>query len=170
MRRKPLRRSGCKGRGPAVAQRGAPTPHSPPRPLPMMTHDPAADKAPSLDACLDGLRGFVLEAARHGLTFHDFEQGLWQHVLRAGHAATEEFLQRQGSGDLGETLTLPDGQEVRRLPEPHPRDLTGLFGTFTLTRVGYGSREGQKVAFVPLDNRLQLPAGKFSYLLQDVNA
>ena len=30
----------------------------------------------------------------------------------------------------------------------------------------YGSREGQAVAFVPLDNRLQLPAGPFSYLLQ----
>jgi len=33
--------------------------------------------------------------------------------------------------------------------------------------VVYGSREGQKIAFVPLDNRLHLPAGAFSYLLQD---
>jgi hypothetical protein len=31
----------------------------------------------------------------------------------------------------------------------------------------YGSREGQAIAFVPLDNRLQLPASVFSYVLQD---
>jgi hypothetical protein len=135
----------------------------------MMTHDDDADKVPSLGACLDDLRAFVLEAARRGATFHDFEQGLWQHVLRAGHAATAEFLQRQGTGDLGAAVQLPDGQEARRLAEPHPRPLTGVFGTFTLCRTCYGTREGQKVAFVPLDNRLQLPAGKFSYLLQDFN-
>jgi hypothetical protein len=31
----------------------------------------------------------------------------------------------------------------------------------------YGSREKQQSDFVPLDNRLQLPEGVFSYLLQD---
>ena len=31
----------------------------------------------------------------------------------------------------------------------------------------YGSREGQKIEFVPLDNRLQLPEAAFSYVLQD---
>ena len=81
----------------------------------MMTHQNAADKALSLDTCLDDLRAFVLAAARQATTFHDFEQGLWQHVLRAGHAATQAFLQRQGSGDLGATVTLPDGSAVRRL-------------------------------------------------------
>ena len=33
----------------------------------------------------------------------------------------------------------------------------------------YGTREGQKVEYVPLDNRLQLPETRFSYLLQDWN-
>lgn len=136
----------------------------------MMPHDTAVDKTPSLDTCLDDLRAFVLHAARQGLTFHQFEQGLWQHLLHAGRAATGAFLDRQGSGDLGPALPLPDGQEVRRLPELHPRQLTCVFGTFTLSRTCYGSREGQKIDFVPLDNRLQLPAGKCSYLLQDVNA
>jgi hypothetical protein len=36
-----------------------------------------------------------------------------------------------------------------------------------LQRTVYGSREGQALAFVPLDNRLQLPPGVFSYVLQD---
>ena len=136
----------------------------------MMTPDAAADKVPALDACLADLRAFLRRAAGQGSTFHDFEQGLWTLLLRAGHAATAEFLQAQGCGDLGEVLTLTDGRDVRRLPDLHPRDLTCVFGTFTLWRTGYGSRAGQKIDFVPVDNRLDLPRGKCSYLLQDFNA
>ncbi|MEG3930520.1 MULTISPECIES: hypothetical protein [unclassified Microcoleus] len=70
---------------------------------------------------------------------------------------------------MGEKLTLPDGKEVKRLSTPHQRDYQSLFGAFQLKRVVYGSREGQKIVFVPLDTRLQLPESKFSYLLQDWN-
>jgi hypothetical protein len=49
----------------------------------------------------------------------------------------------------------------------HPRRYVSVFGPFTLQRTAYGSREGQKIDFVPLDNRLQLPASDFSYVLQD---
>ena len=36
-----------------------------------------------------------------------------------------------------------------------------------LERTVDGRREGQAIEFVPLDTRLQLPAGAFSYVLQD---
>jgi hypothetical protein len=134
-----------------------------------MAHDTSADKVPSLDGCCQQLKDFIFDSARLGLSFHDFEQALWAKVLRLGHLATQEFLDQQGSGDLGPELTLPDGQQLRRLEHTHPRDFTGVFGTFTLPRTCYGAREGQKIDFVPLDNRLQLPPGKFSYLLQDFN-
>ena len=42
-----------------------------------------------------------------------------------------------------------------------------IFGRFDLKRVAYGTRESQALAFVPLDNRLQLPESDFSYLFQD---
>src|SRR5207248_10505858 len=76
------------------------------------------------------------------------------------------FFDLQGDGDLGPTLTMPDGHTVRRLPEHHPRTYRSVFGTFKLQRTVYGTREGQKIECVPLDARLQLPAGDFSYLLQ----
>src|SRR5262249_42005568 len=47
------------------------------------------------------------------------------------------------------------------------RRYVSIFGAFELERTAYGSREGQALAFVPLDNRLQLPEGVFSYVLQD---
>jgi hypothetical protein len=134
-----------------------------------MTQPTPADKAPCLDPLCDSLRAFVLEAAAGPCSFHDFERGVWTRLLRLGHAATAEFLRLQGSGDLGDCFRLDDGQSLRRLAAPHDRSFTCLFGTFSLSRVCYGSREGQKIDFVPLDDRLDLPAGKFSYLLQDFN-
>ena len=55
----------------------------------------------------------------------------------------------------------------QRLEELHSRRYLSIFGEFLLQRMVYGSREGQKIEFVPLDNRLQLPESVFSYLLQD---
>jgi hypothetical protein len=133
----------------------------------MIAQTAADDKTASLIASLDQLRAFVVHAAQDGASFHDFESDLWQRLLGLGHQAVTLFLGLQGSGDLGPTLPLPDGTQARRLPELHARDLTCVFGTFTLQRTCYGSREGQALTCVPLDQRLALPAGKFSHLLQD---
>jgi len=127
----------------------------------------AADKSLPLTTALDDLHAFVLSSAQAGATFHHFELGLWQRLLQLGRQAVGHFLDAQGTGDLGASLTLPDDHELRRLEQTHDRELTSVFGTFTLQRICYGSREGQKIDFVPLDNRLDLPEGKFSYLLQD---
>ena len=72
-----------------------------------------------------------------------------------------------GNGDQGEDLELPDGRRLQRLEQEHCRDYQSIFGPFERSRVVYGSREGQKIEFVPLDNRLQLPEGVSSYVLQD---
>jgi hypothetical protein len=75
----------------------------------------------------------------------------------------------QGSGDVGETVTLADGRSVRRLPGTYARAYRSIFGELTLRRVAYGTRAGQKLEWVPLDDRLQLPESVFSYVLQDWN-
>jgi hypothetical protein len=49
----------------------------------------------------------------------------------------------------------------------HSRTYQSIFGEFELCRAVYGTREGQKIEFVPLDDRLSLPQSKFSYVLQD---
>ena len=133
----------------------------------MIAHADPTDKAVPLTDALDDLHAFIRDSARDGTTFHDFEHGLWRRLLRLGNRAVGHFLDAQGTGDLGEAVTPPDGPELRRLEQTHDRELTSVFGTFTLRRTCYGSREGQKIDFVPLDSRLALPAGQFSYLLQD---
>jgi hypothetical protein len=120
-----------------------------------------------LIAILQEMLGAVHEAAHNGTPVHEVERTVWQQVLKIGHATLKQFLASLGTGDMGERVTLPDGREVDRLPEVHKRRYVSIFGTFELTRAVYGSREGQKIEFVPLDNRLQLPESVFSYVLQD---
>lgn len=109
----------------------------------------------------------VTEAARAGRPIHVVELAIWAQVLAIGKAALTQFLALQGDGDMGDTQPAPDGGTWQRLEERHERRYRSIFGEFRLVRVVYGSREGQKIEFVPLDNRLQLPNGVFSYVLQD---
>jgi hypothetical protein len=109
----------------------------------------------------------LTDSLADGRPVHEVEGGLWDLALQVGRRALSAFLDVHGSGDLGPTATLPDGREVHRLEERHTRRYVSVFGAFTIERTAYGSREGQALEFVPLDDRLQLPRNAFSYLLQD---
>lgn len=113
---------------------------------------------------------FARQAAEDGTRIDAVEQGILDRLLVLGRHTLHAFLQSLGSGDLGPQVALPDGSTADRLEQTHARSYRSIFGNFTLDRTCYGSREGQKIAFVPLDNRLQLPASDYSYLLQKWNA
>lgn len=132
-----------------------------------MTDQPPVLKTDSLHQRLSHLVGFVQTGLQEGTAIHQIERGLWKELLQLGHDLMEQLFTLVGNGDQGATLTLPTGEECRRLPELHQRRYVSIFGVFQLRRVVYGSREGQALDFVPLDNRLQLPASDFSYVLQD---
>lgn len=132
-----------------------------------MTHAKDILKSEKLAQQLAALQAFLDTSFQQGQAIHEVEHGIWKQLLQIGHQCLEQFLAWHGSGDLGETVTLPDGQEWQRLEELHSRPYVSIFGKFQLQRTVYGSRAGQKIEFVPLDNRLQLPASAFSYLLQE---
>jgi hypothetical protein len=132
-----------------------------------MTHEQEVLKSENLEQQFADLQAFVHQAATDGQAAHEVERGLWDRLLRVGHECLGLFFRLQGSGDLGETVTLPTGQVCHRLEELHERRYVSIFGTFQLQRTVYGTREGQKIDFVPLDSRLQLPDSVFSYVLQD---
>ena len=132
-----------------------------------MTDQPHVLKTETLQQRLTELVGFLQTAFQEGTAVHQIERGLWKGLLQLGHDFLEQLFTLAGDGDLGATITLPTGEESHRLPELHPRRYVSIFGPFELQRVVYGSREGQALDFVPLDNRLQLPRSDFSYVLQD---
>src|SRR5690242_13788961 len=131
----------------------------------MFAHHPPIDNPQVLHDLAEELLAFVRSAATQGTPVHEVERALWQRLLQLGRTTLGHFFALQGTGDVGDTLTLPDGQTCERLSQLHSRRYVSIFGEFTLQRTVYGSREGQKIDFVPLDNRLQLPASVFSYVL-----
>jgi hypothetical protein len=110
---------------------------------------------------------FIQTGYERGYSAHEVECGLWQRMLKLGRDIFQAWLDRFGDGDAGDRIVLADGREVGRLADVHRREIQNVFGAFELMRAVYGTREGQKIEAVPLDERLQLPPGKSSYLLQD---
>jgi len=110
---------------------------------------------------------FVQSAFEQERTAHEVEKGLWQRMLKLGRSIFQAWLDLFGDGDAGDRIVLADGRDVGRLEDLHRREIQNVFGEFELLRAVYGTREGQKIEAVPLDERLQLPQGKNSYRLQD---
>lgn len=110
---------------------------------------------------------YVQRAVVQGTPAHEVERNILTLAWTFGRQLLSVFFSKQGDGDLGETLTLPDGPVLKRLFHRRVRSYRSTLGTFKLSRAAYGSREGQAIACVPLDARLQLPEEEQSYLLQD---
>jgi hypothetical protein len=110
---------------------------------------------------------FVHQAAHRAERIDRVERELMRRLLALGLSLLEVFVAEQGDGDLGPDAQADDGRTLRRLPQPHDRRYVSIFGALVITRVVYGSREGQKIERIPLDEQLGLPAGDFSYVLED---
>jgi hypothetical protein len=116
---------------------------------------------------LQDLISFAHQAATEGLRIDQVERDLMRRLLALGLNLLKLFLADHGDGDLGEQVPAQDGHTLRRLAEPHDRRYVSIFGELDITRVVYGTREGQAIERAPLDERLGLPAGDFSYVLED---
>lgn len=112
------------------------------------------------------LLALVQQGAVRGRTIDRIERDLWSGLLALGHTLLEAYVAGQGTGDLGPTLQW-QGRTLHRLEEVHERRYVSVFGELSIPRHVYGTRETQKHEMVPLDARLNLPAGDFSYLLQE---
>ena len=112
---------------------------------------------------------WLTKAAAMGTAEHRVERHVFTEMLAMGAKCLGEFFKSVGPGDLGETVTLENGCTVNRLPNEQKRRLVTVFGEFFIGRFVYGSRPGQKIELTPTDQRLQLPDGDLSYLLQDWN-
>ena len=127
------------------------------------------DKFQALRTTFEELVNYISAGVENREAMHKVEQGLWTRILKMGWEAMNAFIFLSGHGDEGASLCMPDGRKLKRLEFLHSRPYLSVFGEFKLTRWVYGTREGQKIEHVPLDNQLQLPQSKFSYMLQGWN-
>lgn len=130
----------------------------------MMTQERAFLKAQQQ---LHGLEEYVEQAAGRGQRIDEVERELFGRLLNLGRTLLEAFVAAQGDGDAGSELETADGRRVRRSPKPHARRYLSIFGELSIRRRVYAERDKRPVERAPLDERLGLPAGEFSYVLED---
>jgi hypothetical protein len=118
-------------------------------------------------AQFEQIQDCISQAVRDGQRIDSVERDLMRLLLSLGHTLLSSYVVRQGDGDLGPEVTTPENCTARRLPERHDRRYVSIFGELVISRVVYGTREGQKIERVPLDERIGLPEGDFSYVLED---
>jgi hypothetical protein len=133
----------------------------------ILASSPSLDKADALVTLAEDLVAFVRRGAQDGSSLNDIERGVLDKVLDLGRAAVELFLAAQGDGDLGPSVQTQDGRVLQRSDAVEKRPLRTVFGEQTLKAYVYASGSKRKIELRPIDARINLPAGKASYLLQD---
>ncbi len=124
-------------------------------------------KSDPLGNLAQDLLGFIKQAVQDGTGLDAVERGTFQRLLAMGHTAVDLFLRAQGDGDLGPTTTAANGAALRRSDTPQPRALRTIFGEHCLHTYVYARGPKRAIELRPIDARLNLPAGKASYLLQE---
>jgi hypothetical protein len=122
---------------------------------------------PEVHSHLDALQQWVCQSAQDGTSAHVFERGLFDQLLALGQTLFQAFLKLVGPGDFGPSVNLDDGRLAHRSKEQHARRLLTVFGEFSMCRWVYSQYAKSTIEFAPTDQRLQLPAGEVSYLLQE---
>lgn len=113
------------------------------------------------------LTAFVQQAVQNGSDLDTVERGALTRVLEIGRAAVDLFLQAQGDGDLGGSITTGTGTTLYRSETPSERPLRTIFGEHAFQAFVYAPGKNRKIELRPLDTRLNLPELKASYLLQE---
>jgi hypothetical protein len=129
----------------------------------MMSKEEALHKA---ERHFSRLKCLVEQAIDQGLRVDEVERATFAELLEVGHALLTAFVAAQRTGDEGEQIEHGKRTLVR-LDEEHQRRYVSIYGPLEISRVVYGTREGQAIEWVPLDACLGLPAGEISYVLED---
>ena len=133
----------------------------------MISESLEVGKAETLVEYVQRLEEFTREAVRSGRSLHEVEQKTLGAVLLMGKLNVDQYLQAQGKGDLGETVTTATGRTLRRSPEVVERRLRTVFGEHSFAQFVYAVGPQRKIELRPIDARLGLPEGKYSYLLEE---
>ncbi|GEM_PF-955698 len=128
-----------------------------------LSHEKAFHKANSQ---LQEMVEFAVHSAKTGERTDGVERELFSRLLGIGKTVLQAFVTAQGDGDEGARVEQ-EGVSLRRLKRLRRRRYLSIVGEIRIKRWVYARREGQKVEHAPLDARLGLPEGEFSYVLMD---
>ena len=94
------------------------------------------------------------------------ERDVFSQFLEIGHTTLAAFIVGAGDGDEGEHIDR-DGTTLQRSDQPHRRVYHSIFGELEIHRFVYAPGPKKKITYAPVDARLGLPRGEYSYVLED---
>lgn len=132
----------------------------------IMAKEDRDSKSFSPTVLAERLDKFIKDAAAQAMSLHEVERTVFDTVLEMGRGYVEQFIALQGNGDLGSTYTLEDVL-LYRSEEPVERLIRTIFGEHSFHAYVYAPGAKKTIALRPVDARLGLPKGRFSYLFQE---
>jgi hypothetical protein len=80
----------------------------------MVASSSDVDKSETIVQLAEDLTVFVRKAVADGLSLDSLERGVFKRVLVIGNSAVDFFLDSQGNGDLGDSVTTAEGTVLYR--------------------------------------------------------
>lgn len=133
----------------------------------MIADEIRSGKYTSIAKAAEELERFVTDAAREGRSLHEVEKISLEGLLAMGGRLLDSFLRLQGDGNLGPTVETEQGATLYRSEEIQPRRIRTIFGEHAFGSYTYARGVKKKIELRPLDARMSLPEGEFSYLLEE---
>lgn len=115
---------------------------------------------------LEKMVAFAEQASKDGKRIDLLEREVFSRLLEIGRETLKGFIALAGDGNEGQTVQQEE-QVLKRFEGKRRRVYRSIFGVIEIDRWVYGVRERQKAIYLPLDQRLGLPAGEQSYVLED---
>ena len=109
---------------------------------------------------------FVDKASDRQLRVDQVERELFNQLLLLGFELLKVFIRKAGDGNEGREVVC-DGRRLKRSAAKKPKLYRSIFGVISVVRYVYATRAKQKAEYLPVDQRLGLPKGEHSYVLED---
>lgn len=122
-----------------------------------------------LDGLLDGLRQMVDTAARGGEALDSVERSVFAGLLKTGFLLIQQYIALQGDGDVGEQIETDEGKTLQRSETPKTAIVRTVFGEHEFEQYQYAPGVNKKNELLPISARMELPAQRWSYFLQEIS-
>jgi hypothetical protein len=130
----------------------------------IFTEEQSIDKLVSFAA--GEIAAFLQECQTQERRLDEVEEGLFRQFMKMGSRLLQAFVSQAGNGNQGATVEQ-QGQILKRSHKMHLRPYRSIFGVIEILRYVYAEREEQKIEAAFLDQKLGLPRGEQSYVLEN---
>lgn len=117
-------------------------------------------------AQFETLKERILEYTQKQVRTDQAERNVFSDLLAVGLTLLKAFVAGAGLGDEGAQVSRGD-RTLQRSDELHRKLYRSVFGTISIPRWVYAKGPKKKIEYVPTDQRLGLPHGEYSYLMED---